>query len=265
MIRIRLLALAALSLACKPKHSCEQPGAPVQVQLLAASQPALNPDEDGAAWPTNVRIYELKRGAELDRLEFETVYREAEKSFGESFLKAHEREIFPDRHNRWNLELSPETAHVVVVGLFRRPFGDAWYHVYDVPPRHAVRRCEAEARGDTLPDPCAYLAFEQYEIDGGSFPPPGFDLDAFAVSCAPVVDAADDRKPKRKRKRPGKPKLPSIPSIPTIPKTPSAPTLPQAPTAPAAPATPQAAPKTPNPNPPPAPRRAASPESPVNQ
>lgn len=240
-----LLALLSLAACSKPKHSCEQPDAPVQLQLLAASQPILNPDEDGSPWPTNLRIYELKHGADLDRLEFEVVYRDQEKAFGEAFIRAHDYTVLPNRQTRWTLELSPETAHVVTVGLFRRPFGDAWYQVYDVPMNHAARRCEAEERGSKLPDPCVYLAFERSEIDGGAFPPAGFALATFEAVCAPVVHASDDaahkKKRKRRLKRPEKlPQVPTVPELPQTPQTPQTPTLPSAPQAPQSPSLPSA-------------------------
>jgi len=241
VIRTSSLLLAVLlGAACKPKHSCEQPGRPVAVQLLAASQPILNPDDDGVPWPTNLRIYELKHGADLQNLEFEVLYRDREKTFGDKFIRAHEYEVFPARQTRWTFELSPETEHIVTVGLFRRPFGDAWYQVYDVPKDHAARRCEAEERGSTLPDPCVYLAFESSEIDGGAFPPADFDLTTFEAICAPVVQAADDaKKNKKKRRKPKLPqKLPTVPSIPELPKTPQAPELPQLPQAPQGPQAP---------------------------
>lgn len=248
MIRTYHVSLAALlAAACKPAHSCARPDAPVQVQLLAASQPVLNPDEDGVPWPTNLRVYELKHGADLQSLEFEVVYREREKAFGDKFIRAHEYTVFPARQTRWTFELSPDTEHIVTVGLFRRPFGDAWYQVYDVPKQHAARRCEAEERGASLPDPCVYLALESSEIDGGAFPPSDFDLTTFEAACAPVVHAADDKPKKKRRKLKLPQKLPSLPSVPELPQTPKAPELPQVPQSPQAPQSPQSpqAPATP--------------------
>lgn len=244
MIRTSSVLMAALLvIACKPKYTCEQPDRPVQLQLLAAAEPALNEDEDGAPWPTNLRIYELKRGADLQSLEFEVVYRDREKAFGANFIRAHEYTVYPGRQTRWNFELNAETAHIVTVGLFRRPFGDAWYQVYDVPTSHAARRCAAEERGSSLPDPCVYLAFASSEIDGGAFPPADFDLSTFEAACAPVVHAAetDARKRKKQRRKLKLPqKLPSLPSVPELPQTPTAPELPQTPQAPAGPQTPRA-------------------------
>ena len=228
-----LLLLSALS-GCKPGPTCKQPDAPIELQLLTAAQPILNPDEDGTPWATNVRIYELKAGADLQKLEFETVYRDREKAFGDAFIRAHDYVAYPDRHTRWTLPLDPDTAHLVTVAMFRRPFGDAWYQVYDVPPGHAARRCQAEVRGDVLPDPCLYLAFERSEVDGGAFPPPGFELTAFEALCAPVIHDAPAPAKKKKKRRAMKPpeKLPTTPTTPQSPQAPQPPQSPQAPQAP---------------------------------
>ncbi len=228
------LALLIL-LACKPRHTCENPGAPVQLQMLATADPVLNPNDDGSPWPTVLRIYQLRAGAELDALDFDAVFADGEKAFGPAFIKVHEFSVFPDKRSRWNIELDKDAAQVVTVGLFRQPVGDAWYQVYNVPQDHNAQRCTVEEGGGDLPDPCLYLAFEHSEISGGRFPPAGFDVALFETSCAPVVATAK----KAKKKRRGL-KVPSLPSLPTIPQTPQAPAAPTTPTTPALPQGPQA-------------------------
>ncbi len=255
-----ILSLALLA-ACKPRQPCADPDAPVTVQVLASAEPTLNSDDAGAPWPTNLRVYELRPGVDIDRLDFTRLFHEGDKLLGDAFLKVHEYVVFPDRKTRWQFELHKETAQVLTVGLFQRPVGDAWYQVYNVPRDHAERRCEAEARDQSLPDPCIYLAFERSEISGGRFPPAGFDFKAFETTCAPVVSLAKKKKKKKKRnwRDPKIPKIPTIPSVPTLPQTPQAPTLPatpQAPALPQAPAAPQA------PSAPQAPRGPAAPHTP---
>lgn len=227
-----LLPLLAL-LACKPRHTCEDPSAPVQLQMLATADPVLNPNDDGSPWPTVLRIYQLRAGAELDALDFDAVFADGEKSFGPAFIKVHEFSVFPDKRSRWNIELDKDAAQVVTVGLFRQPVGDAWYQVYNVPQDHNAQRCAVEEQGRDLPDPCLYLAFEHSEISGGRFPPAGFDLALFETSCAPVVAAT--KKTKKKRRGLKVPTLPSLPTVPQTPQTPTTPALPQTPQTPQAP------------------------------
>lgn len=240
MTRRPLLLLLALALApaCKPRNKCGAPGGPLPVQLLATAGPRLNPCEDGQPCAAHLRIYELKSAAGLEELDFFTVFEQQEKAFGDAFIKVQERELFPDSREHWRLELDPNTTHVVTVGLFREPLGDGWFQVFAVPTHHHEAACDAAARGKPIGDPCIYLAFDDYEISGGRFPPSGFDVRAFETTCAPVATLP----PKKKRKKPTVPSLPSLPSVPSLPSaeipktpeltTPSAPSAPKAPTAP---------------------------------
>ena len=236
MLRTMLLFSASLVAvpACKPRGECTAD--PVGVQFLAISDPILNPDDDGKSWPTTLRIYELKSDIDLEQLDFDAVRHEAEKVFGEALVKAHEQVIYVDRRKRWPLVLDPSTRHVVTVGLFREPIGDAWYQAYTLPPDLPAQRCEAQRRGKTPPDPCVFLAFERNEISGGRFPPAGFDVKAFETACAPVA-APPGKKPKKKKKKRSW-RLPDVPQTPQQLQTPQAPQLPQAPQAPQLPQTP---------------------------
>jgi type VI secretion system VasD/TssJ family lipoprotein len=216
-----LLPLLAL-LACKPRHTCEDPSAPVQLQMLATADPVLNPNDDGSPWPTVLRIYQLRAGAELDALDFDAVFADGEKSFGPAFIKVHEFSVFPDKRSRWNIELDKDAAQVVTVGLFRQPVGDAWYQVYNVPQDHNAQRCAVEEQGRDLPDPCLYLAFEHSEITGGQVPARRLRPQAlFETTCAPVGSLATKKtKKKRTWRDPKIPKVPTLPSVPTLPQTP---------------------------------------------
>ena len=237
-------ALLVATPACKSRGECT--AEPVGVQFLAISHPVLNPDDAGKSWPTNLRIYELKKDIDLQQLEFDAVLHESDKVFGDALVKAHEEVIYPDRRKPWQLVLDPSTKHVVTVGLFREPIADAWYQAYTLPADHAAQRCEARRRGKTPPDPCVFLAFERNEVAGGRFPPAGFDVKAFSATCAPVI-TAPGKHPKKKKKRrswripelPQTPRTPNLPQTPQTPQTPQAPQLPQAPQGPQAPQAPQ--------------------------
>ncbi|HEY0135067.1 MAG TPA: type VI secretion system lipoprotein TssJ [Nannocystis sp.] len=244
MLRHLLLVpvLIAATSACKSRGECTAD--PVGVQFLAVSHPVLNTDDAGKSWPTNLRIYELKKDIDLEQLEFDTVLHESDKAFGDALVKSHEQVIYPDRRKPWQLVLDPSTRHVVTVGLFREPIADAWYQAYTLPADHAAQRCEAKRRGKTPADPCVFLAFERNEVSGGRFPPAGFDVKAFSATCAPVI-AAPSKQPKKNKKRrswriPELPQTPRAPQTPQAPQAPQAPQGPQMPQAPRGPTAPQA-------------------------
>ena len=233
-----LLLVPLALLACKPRHTCTAQEGPLPIQLLAAAGPDLNPCEDGRPCAANLRIYELKSGNGLDALDFDAVLERHDQAFGEALVKSHERYIFPGGRERWTLDLDPSTTHVVTVGLFREPLGDAWYQVFAVPSGHSEQACDAAARGKPIGDPCIYLAFDEYEISGGRFPPAGFDVQAFETACAPV--ARVQAKPRKQRRKPSLPSIPTVPTVPQVPTMPTAPSAPALPSAPSAPAPPRA-------------------------
>jgi len=202
------------------------------VQLLASGGPDLNPCDEGRPCPTQLRIYELKSGANLEDLDFLTVHDQKEQAFGDAFVKVTERVVFPGRRDRWTLELDPSTTHVVSVGLFHEPLGDAWYQVFAVPQTHHEQACDAAARGAPIGDPCIYLAFDGYEIDGGRFPPAGFELRTFETTCAPVAIKKVKQKQRKRRSLSTNPSMSTINQTPPTRTTPTAPTLtkPSAPT-----------------------------------
>lgn len=233
MIRVffPLLLLLTAAAACKPRGRCDAKPGPLPVQLLALGGPNLNPRaEDEAPCPVTFSVFQLKSGAGLDELDFETVLDQREKAFGDAFLKVEQHVIFPGGHERWLLEIDPNATHLVTVAEFREPLGDAWYQVYAVPRDHPQQACDAAARGKPIGDPCLYLSFEEFEVSGGQFPAAGFDLRTFETTCAPVATLPAKKRRKRRDLR-----MPSLPPT-DIPQPPSL----NPPTTPAAPAEPPA-------------------------
>lgn len=171
------LALALALAACRPPAPCGPPGAPTRVQLLAAASDAPNPGDADAAWPVNLRIYELTRAPDPARLDFAALFTDARPVLGDTLLAVHEHTAFPDQRDRWTVELARDTAHLLVAGLFRDPVGDAWHLLLAAPARSAAA-CH---------DPCLFLALDRGEIAGGRFPPAGFPVADFHTTCAPVV------------------------------------------------------------------------------
>ncbi|MCA9637802.1 MAG: type VI secretion system lipoprotein TssJ [Myxococcales bacterium] len=238
---LSFLALSLVALvACKPRQQCPEG---LSVQLLANAGPDLNPCPNGAACAVNLRIYELKSGADLDDLDYAAIHERGAEVFGQNLVKPPiERALFPEEHRLWNLELDPNTTHVVTVALYGEVLGDAWYHVFAVPRDHPERACEAAKRKKPIGDPCLYLAFDSYEINGGRFPPAGFDVRLFETTCAPIGDTQPKKRRKRKRRDrslpSGPPSLPPAEGVPTSapatapPSPPSAPGLPSGPAVP---------------------------------
>ena len=82
---LSFLALSLVALvACKPRQQCPEG---LSVQLLANAGPDLNPCPNGAACAVNLRIYELKSGADLDDLDYAAIHERGAEVFGQNLVK----------------------------------------------------------------------------------------------------------------------------------------------------------------------------------
>lgn len=166
-------------LACR--HAATEP--PTQpraaVQVLVQAGPEINPGDDGQPWPTAVTLYQLRGDptAAPEPLDSAAVLTRGDAAFGELLVERREYTAFPDTRARIVVPLGPEATHLVAVANFRESLGDAALLVYPVPDTRTA-------------DPCLYLGLERSELDGGAFPPPGFDPAAFATTCPPPAALA---------------------------------------------------------------------------
>lgn len=204
--------------------SCRHPAPPTApatrgpVQVLVQAGPAINPGDDGQPWPTAVTLYQLSgdpQAPEREPIDMAAVLARGDAAFGELLQGKREYTAFPDTRARIVVPLGPETTHLVAVAHFRQPLGDAALLRWQVP---------------ATPDACLYLGLERSELDGGEFPPPGFEPAAFATTCPPPAALTPPAKP-------SVPKASFKPSLPPVPKASPAPSAPPVPKASPAPST----------------------------
>lgn len=192
VLRTSLVFLTITTPACR--HAPSAPPTPPRtaVQVLIQAGPAINPGEDGQPWPTAVTLYQLSGDPDApDRepLDPSAVLARGDAAFGALLLDRREYTAFPDTRARLVVSLGPEATHIVAVAHFREPLGDAAVLVYPVPSTRNV-------------DPCFYLGLERSELDGGEFPPPGFDPAAFATTCPSPADIITSPTPSAATKPP---------------------------------------------------------------
>lgn len=262
MIAMRFVLCLLVGFAivgCKREPTCKPESVKWEVRLALAASDMINPNSEGTALPTAVRIYQLRGDLAVEDLDFATVWAsEKADELGEAFLGVEELTVYPDRADQRSLPLEDGVTHMVATGLFREPAGNTWYTVYEVPRLHPEVVCSKAPDTKIYPDPCFYLYVDRNALSGGPTPPPGFVPDP-SVQCAPVGVVPDPPGKKKKRKRwrdrnkeeledPLKtkevekkvPKTPDTPQTPQLPDAPDAPRLPDAPKAPSAPQKPNA-------------------------
>jgi len=126
------LALAAMAGCALFSGGGEATPSPIQVSIVASAR--LNPDDQGQALPTVVRLYQLRSPARLEAAEFEALYRSEKETLGEDLLQVDEVVVEPGATAARKLPRHKDARALAAVGLFRRPSGASWRSAVELPP-----------------------------------------------------------------------------------------------------------------------------------
>lgn len=174
---VGLLTSGAGPIGCAHGTAAPPPAAATtRVQVLVQAGPSLNLGDDGQPWPTAWTLYQLRSDpAAPDRepLDVAAVLADPDAALAGLVAAQQPHTAYPGTAARFVVELAPEVTHLLALARFREPLGDASYLVFPVP-----RRDDGA---------CFYLGLDRSELDGGAFPPPGFDAAAFATTCPPAA------------------------------------------------------------------------------
>lgn len=107
--------------------------APAPLDVTVAASARLNPDEQGRSLPTVVRLYLLKSPAKLERADYGPVYGQPKETLGEDLLHMEEITVLPGETVSRRLERDAGARAVAAVALFRRPAGDSWRAIVELP------------------------------------------------------------------------------------------------------------------------------------
>jgi type VI secretion system protein VasD len=124
------LLVAGMLVGCATS-SCPPPS--MSLGLQASDR--VNPDDQGRALATVVRVYQLKSVSKLEHAEFDDIWLRASETLGGDLLKSDEFTLFPNDKLAKPLDLDKETSFVVAVALFRKPTGMAWRSIYEMPEK----------------------------------------------------------------------------------------------------------------------------------
>ncbi len=249
-----LCGLVAVVSGCKDdRPTCEPDSVEWGVSLVVGAGMRINPNEDGEALPTVVRVYQLRGELAVEDIDAEEMWAsEKAGDLGEAFLSFDELTIAPDDQDTRSLPLEADATHLLAAGLFRESVGTTWYTLYEIPRRHPESVCARDPVGKNIPDPCFFVYLDRSEVSGGESPPAGFEPDG--AQCAPLGPPPKPEEKKRRRwrdrkkaqedlddplrskeiedKTPKKPEVPRAPSRPSTPDVPDAPSKSDLPSAP---------------------------------
>lgn len=126
-ILLGVLLLAALHAGCasSPETRQDCPDAP-PIALTIEATDELNPDDDGVALATELRIYQVRDSAALEMASFEEVWQDAAAALGDALVSEETLTVYPGSRLERALRPDPETTAIVGVVIVRQPAGRTW-------------------------------------------------------------------------------------------------------------------------------------------
>jgi type VI secretion system protein VasD len=138
----------------------------LQARLRLEASERINPDQDGTALPTLVRVYLLQTLARLEAADFVALWSNPDQTLGHDLLGARELTLFPGQVSSLELGLTPETHFVAAVAIYRQPTSTRWRSIVALP--ESSRSCAAyRERG--VPSPALRFSFDRYSVEARSY------------------------------------------------------------------------------------------------
>lgn len=127
MTRAASLALALAAPGCggvpETPASCGD-AAPIALTIEATSR--MNPDGEGHALPTELRVYQVRDASALEMASFEDVWQSAETVLGDALVSEETLTVYPGDRLERSLRPSEEATALVAVAIVRQPAGRTW-------------------------------------------------------------------------------------------------------------------------------------------
>lgn len=190
---------------------------PEQGNLLIYATDRVNPDENGQALPTIVRVYQLTNLGSLELASFEDIWENAEETLGDTMLVEDEVTIYPGQRVTRAFERDPAANYIVGVAIVRRPSGASWRSVLDLPISAEAQRCAALQEDPEEAPEAPALSRVVFRLDGYSIEG-NLRLDESSGGCGGDLDcirgrAESSEPPDMTEEAPEAPEQPQTPEI----------------------------------------------------
>jgi type VI secretion system protein VasD len=131
------LACAALLAACAKEPPPPPPPGVIDLTIKAA--PDVNPDPDGKASPTLIRVYQLSSPVKFQNADFFLLFEKEKDTLGPDLVGREEIAVAPGETKTLNQPLKPNATHVGVLAAFRDIDKAVWRAVTEVPPHGTTK------------------------------------------------------------------------------------------------------------------------------
>lgn len=93
----------------------------------------LNQDQSRQSLPVQVRIYQLSDKNAFSQATFRDLWQQDSSVLGNSLLEKREITVNPNSTSKVAIKLQDDCHYIGVVAIFRKPNGDNWRAVYQIP------------------------------------------------------------------------------------------------------------------------------------
>lgn len=124
-----LLPLSGCVRGPEAPSSCERPGT---LEVALESGALLNPDAEGHALPTEVRLYRLRQPRAFETVAFDAIWQSETEALGDALVGSDSLTLYPVETARTELLLGPDVTALAAVAIVRQPAGRTWRAVVPV-------------------------------------------------------------------------------------------------------------------------------------
>ena len=157
VLALALLALPGCASSPETRPECADPP---PLALTIEATPRLNPDVEGRALPTELRVYQVRDASALEMASFEDVWQGGEAVLGDDLVSAETLTIYPGDRLERALRPAEDTAAIVAVVIVRQPAGRTWRAVVPMTrPEPGEGHCPAPEPGRLV------LRLDDYRIE----------------------------------------------------------------------------------------------------
>jgi type VI secretion system protein VasD len=157
--------VASLVAGCAHASPAEGKPCTLPIEVALRATPRLNPDAQGAALPTVVRLYQLGASERIEQADFAALWEHASDTLAGDLLAARELTLFPGRAQGVQVALRPDVRFLAAVAIVRQPSGSSWRALLPLP--ESSRMCAAYA-AHGAPSPAVQFVFDGYRSEGSS-------------------------------------------------------------------------------------------------
>jgi type VI secretion system protein VasD len=118
-----LLAFPLLLACASSPEVAPSCGQPMPIPIAIDVSDRWNPDAEGRALPSELRLYQLADASSLDTASFEDLWLRARETLGEALLSEETVTVYPEEHISRRLTLNPEARAFAAVAIVREPQG----------------------------------------------------------------------------------------------------------------------------------------------